>query len=137
MCGHSEQNKTVVDPLLEKELLAASKDSNIIIIDKTSSQGGNNLVDFEAIKRDLLSGENSSKISNNPTVVCCNTSVVKKHYDINTSSEIRLSSMEDMELLEILEGFQNSNEIISSGSSCDVMPEKRLKRLFLLRQSSI
>ena len=137
MCGHSEQNKTVVDPLLEKELLAASKDSNIIIIDKTSSQGGNNLVDFEAIKRDLLSGENSSKISNNPTVVFCNTSVVKKHYDINTSSEIRLSSMEDMELLEILEGFQNSNEIISSGSSCDVMPEKRLKRLFLLRQSSI
>ena len=122
---------------MEKELLAASKDSSIIIIDKTSSQGGNNLVDFEAIKRDLLSGENSSKISNNPPVVCSNTSVVQKHYDINTSSEIRLSSMEDMELLEILEGFQNSNEIISSGSSCDVIPAKRLKRLFLLRQSSI
>ena len=136
MCGHSEQNKTVVDPLLEKELLAASKYSSIIIIDKTSSQGGNNLVDFEAIKRDLLSGENSSKNSNNPPVVCSNTSVVQKHY-INTSSEIRLSSMEDMELLEILEGFQNSNEIISSGSSCDVIPEKRHKRLFLLRQSSI
>ena len=96
MCGHSEQNKTVVDPSLEKELLAASKDSSIIIIDKTSSQGGNNLVDFEAIKRDLLSGENSSKISNNPPVVCSNTSVVQKH-DINTSSEIRLSSMEDMD----------------------------------------
>ena len=123
MCGHSEQNKTVVDPLLEKELLAGSKDSSIIIIDKTSSQGGNNLVDFEAIKRDLLSGENSSKISNNPPVVCSNTSVVQKHYDINTSSEIRLSSMEDTELLEILEGFQNSNKIISSGSSCDVIPE--------------
>ena len=137
MCGHSEQNKTVVDPLLEKELLAASKDSSILIIDKTSSQGGNNLVDFEAIKRDLLSGENSSKISNNPPVVCSNTSVVQKRYDITTSSEIRLSSMEDMELLEFLEGFQNSNEIISSGSSCDVIPEKRLKRLFLLRQSSI
>ena len=136
MCGHSEQNKTVVDPLLEKELLTASKDSSIIITDKTSSQGGNNLVDFEAIKRDLLSGENSSKISNNPPVVCSNTSVVQKHYDITTSSEIRLSSMEDMEL-EILEGFQNSNEIISSGSSCDMIPEKRLKRLFLLRQSSI
>ena len=135
MCGHSQQNKTVVDPLLEKELLAASKVSSIIIIDKTSSQGGNNLVDFEAIKRDLLSGENSSKISN-PPVVCSNTSVVQKHYDINTSSEIRLSSMEDMELLEILEGFQNSNEIISSGSSCDVILV-RLKRLFLLRQSSI
>ena len=137
MCGHSEQNKTVVDPLLEKELLATSKDSSIIIIDKTSSQGGNNLVDFEAIKRDLFSGENSSKISNNPPVVWSNTSVVQKHYDINTSSEIRLSSMEDMELLEILEGFQNSNETISSGSSCDVIPEKRHKRLFLLRQSSI
>ena len=137
MCWHSEQNKRVVDPLLEKELLAASKDSSIIIIDKTSSQGGNNLVDFEAIKRDLLSSGSSSKISNNLPVVCSNTSVVQKHYDINTSSEIRLSSMEDMELLEILEGFQNSNEIISSGSSCDVIPEKRLKRLFLLRQSSI
>ena len=137
MCGHSEQNKTVVDPLLEKELLAASKDSSIIIIYKTSSQGGNNLVDFEAIKRDFLSGENSSKISNNPPVVCSNTSVVQKHYDITTSSEIRLSSMEDMELLEILEEFQNSNEIISSGSSCNVILEKRLKRLFLLRQSSI
>ena len=123
MSGHSEQNKTVVDPLLEKELLAGSKDSSIIIIDKTSSQGGNNLVDFEAIKRDLLSGENSSKISNNPPVVCSNTSVVQKHYDINTSSEIRLSSMEDTELLEILEGFQNSNKIISSGSSYDVIPE--------------
>ena len=97
-------NKTVVDPLLEKELLAGSKDSSIIVIDKTSSQGGNDLVDFEAIKRDLLSGENS-KISNNPPVVCTNTSVVQKHDD-NTSSEIRLSSIEDMELLEILEEFQ-------------------------------
>ena len=38
--------------------------------------------------------------------------------------------MEDMELLEILEGFQNSNEIISSGSSCDVIPEKKLKSYF-------
>ena len=114
---------------MEKELLAASKDSSIIIIDKISSQGGNNLVDFQAIKRDLLSGENSSKISNNPPVVCSNTSVVQKHYDINTSSEIRLSSMEDMELLEILEGFQNSNEIISSGSSCDVIPQKTLKEV--------
>ena len=43
---------------------------------------GKNLVDFEAIKRDLLSGENSSKISNNPPVVCTNTSVVQKHYDV-------------------------------------------------------
>ena len=34
-----------------------------------------------------------------------------------------------MELLEILEEFQNSNEIISSGFSCDVIPDK----LFLLR----
>ena len=99
-------NKTVVDPLLEKELLVASKDSSIIVIDKTSSHGGNDLVDFEAIKRDLLSGENSSKISNNPPVFCTNTSVVQKHYDVNTSSEIRLSSIEDMELLEILEGFK-------------------------------
>ena len=109
--------------MLEKELLAGSKDSSIIVIDKTSSRGGNDLVDFEAIKRDLLSGENSSKISNNPPVVCTNTSVVQKHDD-NTSSEIRLSSIEDMELLEILEEFQNSNEIISSGSSCDVIPDK-------------
>ena len=76
-------NKTVVDPLLEKELLAGSKDSSIIVIDKTSSQGGNDLVDFEAIKRDLLSGESSCKISNNPPVVCTNTSVVQKHYDDN------------------------------------------------------
>ena len=35
-----------------------------------------------------------------------------------------------MELLEILEEFQNSNEIISSGSSCDVIPDKRLKGYF-------
>ena len=76
-------NKTVVDPLLEKELLAGSKYRSIIVIDKTSSQGGNDLVDFEAIKRDLLSGESSCKISNNPPVVCTNTSVVQKHYDDN------------------------------------------------------
>ena len=80
-------NKTVVDLLLEKELFIASKDSDIIVIDKTLSQGCNNLVDFEASKRDLLSGENSSKISNNSPVVCTNTSVVQKH-DVNTSSEI-------------------------------------------------
>ena len=66
-------NKTVVDPLLEKELLVASKASNVGVIDKTLSQVGKNLVDFEAIKRDLLSGENSSKISNNPPVVSTNT----------------------------------------------------------------
>ena len=123
-------NKTVVDPLLEKELLVASKDSNIRVIDKTSSQVGKSFVDFEAIKRDLLSGENSSKTSNNPPVVCTNTSVVQKNYDVNTSSDIRLSSTQDMELLEILEELQNSNEIISSDSSCDVIPDKRLKGYF-------
>ena len=80
------------------------------------SQSANNLVDFEAIKRDLLSGQNSSKISNNPPVVCTNTSVVQKHYDVNTSSEIRLSSTQDMELLKILEELQNSNDIVSSDS---------------------
>ena len=71
-------NKTVVDPLLEKELLVASKDSNIRVNGKTSSQVGKSFVDFEAIKRDLLSGENSSKISNNPPVVCTNTCCSKK-----------------------------------------------------------
>ena len=56
-------NKTVADLLLEKELLVASKDSNFIVTDKTSSQVGK--VDFEAIIRDLLSGEKNFKISNN------------------------------------------------------------------------
>ena len=65
---------------MKKELLVASKDSsNIIVIDKTLPQGSNDLVDFEAIKRDLLSDENSSKLSNNPPVVCTNTSVVQNH----------------------------------------------------------
>ena len=123
-------NKTVVDPLLEKELLVASKDSNIRVIDKTSPQVCKSFVDFEAIKRDLLSGENSSKISNNPPVVCTNTSVVQKNYDVNTSSNIRLSSTQDMELLQISEELQNSNEIISSDSSSDVIPDKRLKGYF-------
>ena len=94
------------------------------------SQFGKKLVDFEAIKRDLLSGENSSKISNNPPVVCTNTSVVQKNYDVNTSSNIRLSSTQDMELLQISEELQNSNEIISSDSSSDVIPDKRLKGYF-------
>ena len=71
-------NKTVVDALLEKKLLVVSKDSNIRVIDKTSSQVGEKIVDFETIKSDLLSGEKSSKISNNPSVVCTNTSAVHK-----------------------------------------------------------
>ena len=108
--------------------MLASRD--IRVIDKTSSQAGKKLVDFEAIKRDLLSGENSSKISNNSPVVCTNTSVVQKHYDVNTSSEIRLSSTQDMELLENLEELQNSNEIIGSNSSCDVILDERLKGYF-------
>ena len=70
-------NKTVVDALLEKKLLVVSKDSNIRVIDKTSSQVGEKIVDFETIKSDLLSGEKSSKISN-PSVVCTNTSAVHK-----------------------------------------------------------
>ena len=123
-------NKTVVDPLLDKELLVASKDSNIRVIDKTSPQVGKSFVDFEAIKRDLFSGENSFKISNKPPVVCTDTSVVQKNYDVNTSSDIRLTSTQDMELLEILEELQNSNEIISSDSSCDVISDKRFKGYF-------
>ena len=120
-------NKTVVDPLLEKELLVASKGSNIRVVDKTSSLVGKNFVDFESIKRDLLSGENSSKILNKPPVVCTSTSVVQKNCDVNTSSDIRLRSTQDMELSEILEELQSSNEIISSDSSCDVIPDKRRK----------
>ena len=85
-------NRTVIDPLLGKELLIASKDSTISAIDKTSLQVGKNVVDFETTKRDLLSGENSPKISNNPPVVCTNTSVVQNHYGVNKSSEIRLGS---------------------------------------------
>ena len=54
-------------------------------------------------------------------------SVVQESYDVNMSSNIRLSSTQDMELLKILEELQNSNEIISSNSSCDVIPDKRLK----------
>ena len=123
-------NKTVVDPLLEKELLVASKDSNIRVIDKTSPQVCKSFVDFEAIKRDLLSGENSSKTSSNPPVICTNTSVVQESYDVNMSSNVRLSSTQDMELLEILEELQNSNEIISSDFSCEVIPDKRLKGYF-------
>ena len=45
---------------------------------------------------------------------------------MNTSSEIRLSLTQDMELLEILAELQNSNENISSDFSCDVIPDKRL-----------
>ena len=92
---------------MRKELLVTSKDSNIRVIDKTSPQVGKNLVDFEATKRNLLSGENSSKISNNPPVLCTNTSVVQKHYDVNISNENRLSSTRDMGLLEIAEELQN------------------------------
>ena len=62
----------------------------------------------------MLSIKISSKISNNPPALCTNTSVVQKNYDVNTSSEIRLSSTQDMELLEILGERQNSNEIITS-----------------------
>ena len=65
------------------------------------SQGGNDLADFKASKRDLLYGENFFKISNNLPVVSAETSVVRKHYDVNTSSEIR--SIQDMQLIEILE----------------------------------
>ena len=83
-------HKIVVNTQLQKELLSASKDCNIIANDKTLLQGGNNLVDFQAIKRDLLSGENSSKISNNPPVVWANISVVQKHYDENISILVRL-----------------------------------------------
>ena len=39
-------NKTVVDPLLEKELLVASKDSSIRVTDKTLSQVGKSFVYF-------------------------------------------------------------------------------------------
>ena len=91
-------NKTVVDTLLEKELLVASNDtSNIEVIEKTSSQGDKDLVDFEATKRDLLFGGNSPKMSNISPVICTNTSVIQKHYDVNTSSEIRLSSKRVLE----------------------------------------
>ena len=90
-------NKTVVDTLLEKELLVASNDnSNIKVIEKTSSQGDKDLVDFEATKRDLLFGGNSPKMSNISPVICTNTSVIQKH-DVNTSSEIRLSSKQVLE----------------------------------------
>ena len=75
MYGHSEQNSSSRSSVWKSYY-------NIRVTDKTLPQVGKNLVDFEAIKRDLLSGENSSKISNNPPVVCTNTSVVQKHYDV-------------------------------------------------------
>ena len=78
----------------------------------------------------MLSGKSSSEISNNVPAICTNTPVVQKHYDVNPSSEIRLSSTQDIELLEILEELQNSNENISSDSSCDVITNKRCKDYF-------
>ena len=49
---------------------------------------------------------------------------------MNTSSEIWLSSIQDNELLEILEELQNRNESISCDSSCDMITDKRLKGYF-------
>ena len=125
MCWYSEQNSS--GSSVRKRAIG-SFDSNIIANDKTLSQGGNDLADFKAIKRDLLYGENFSKISNNLPLVSTETSVVRKHYDVNTSSEIR--SIQDMQLIEILEELQNSNENISSDSSCDGTPNKKRKGSF-------
>ena len=61
-------NKTV-RPFVGKRV-GNFKREYITVNDKTLSEGGNNLIDFEAFKRDLLYGENSSKISNIPPVVC-------------------------------------------------------------------
>ena len=48
------------------------------------SQGGNDLIDFEANKRDSLSSENFSKISNNPPVVSTNTPIAHKYSEAAT-----------------------------------------------------
>ena len=72
---------------------------------------GENTIDFEAIKRDLLSCEKSSTISSSPPVVCTNSSVTCNSSETACEHfESFLESTQEKELLEILEELQNQSQ---------------------------
>ena len=76
------------------------------------SRSGENVMNLEAIKKDLLSSENSSIISTSPPALCTNISSSENLSAFKCNSSF-LESTQDREILDILEELHNPEPYIS------------------------
>ena len=77
------------------------------------SCSGENVMNLEVIKKDLLNSENSSIISASPPALCTNTSSPENSSAYKCNS-LSLESTQDREILDILEELQNQKPCITT-----------------------
>ena len=81
----------------------------------TSSSGGN-VIDFESIKRDLLKSDSSSIKPVSPPVLSTDRSSSQNTSCFHEHSECLLESIQDRELLDILEELQNHEPSVNNNN---------------------
>ena len=92
------------------------------------SSSGENVINLEAIKKDLLNSKNSSIISTSPPALCTNTSSPENSSAYKCNS-LSLESTQDREFLDILEELQKHEPCISDIRTTDTRDE-RLQEIF-------
>ena len=85
-------------------------------------------MNLEAIKKDLLSSENSSIISTSPSALCTNTSSSENSSAYKCNSSV-IESTQDREILDILEELYNHEPYISDTRTSGTI-DVRLQGIF-------
>ena len=93
------------------------------------SCSGENVMNLEVIKKDLLNSENSSIISASPPALCTNTSS-PENPSAYKCNRLSLESTEDREVLDILEELQNHEPCISNLRTSGTIDDERLQGHF-------
>ena len=92
------------------------------------SSSGENVINLEAIKKDLLNSENSSIMSTSPPVLCTNTSS-HENSSAYICNSLSLESTQDRDFLDILEALQKHKPCISDIRTTGTR-DKRLQQHF-------
>ena len=98
------------------EVLESSQGQNF-------SSSGENVINLEAIKKDLLNSENSSVISTLPPALCTNTSSPENSSAYKCNS-LSLESTQDREFLDILEKLQKHEPCITDIRTASMRDER-------------
>ena len=90
--------------------------ADVVHSSQDTSSSGENVIDFESIKRDLLKSDNSSIKPVSPPVLSTDSSSSQNASCFHEHSECFLESTQDRKLLDILKELQNHEPCVNNNN---------------------
>ena len=90
--------------------------ADVVQSSQDTSSSGENVIDFESIKRDLLKSDNSSIKPVSPPVLSTDSSFSQNASCFHEHSECFLEPTQDRELLDILVELQNHETCVNNNN---------------------